>query len=86
MMWMKMITSSNLKLLRLIILKILLKLKPLLNLTLKLKIVSALGLRVQNPTNNCLQLTFTASLHPVMDHATRDSKYKNNLIEPRQQH
>ena len=32
-----------------------------------------------------MQLTITAWLHPAMDHATRESKYVNNLIVPRQQ-
>ena len=32
-----------------------------------------------------MQLTITAWLHPAMDHATRESKYVNNLIEARQQ-
>ena len=33
-----------------------------------------------------MQLTITALLHPAMDHATRESKFVNNLIDPRQQH
>ena len=35
-------------------------------------------------TYNCLLLTITAWLHPAIDHATRESKYENNLIEARQ--
>ena len=35
---------------------------------------------------NCLQLTITAWLHPVIGNATRESKYVDKLIEPRQQH
>ena len=34
----------------------------------------------------CLQLTITAWLHPAPHHATRESKYVDKLIEPRQQH
>ena len=41
-------------------------------------------LNIRNSKHNCLQLTITAGLHPAMDHATRKSKYVNNLIEPRQ--
>ena len=33
-----------------------------------------------------MQLTITAWLHPAMDHATRENKYQNKLIAPRQQH
>ena len=33
-----------------------------------------------------MQLTITASLHPVIGNATRKSKYVDKLIEPRQQH
>ena len=43
-------------------------------------------LNIRNPKYNCLQLTITAWLHPAMDHATRESKYQNKLITPRQQH
>ena len=43
-------------------------------------------LNLRNSKYNCIQLTITAWLHPAMDHATRESKYVNNLIEPRQQH
>ena len=43
-------------------------------------------LNIRNSKYNCLQLTITAWLHTAMDHATRESKYVNNLIEPRQQH
>ena len=35
---------------------------------------------------NCLQLTIPAWLYSAMDRATRESKYKNNLNVPRQQH
>ena len=41
---------------------------------------------MRNSKDNCLQLTITARLHLAMDHATRESKKTNNLIEPRQQH
>ena len=34
---------------------------------------------------NCLQLTITAWLHPAPQHATRESKDVDKLIEPRQQ-
>ena len=43
-------------------------------------------LNIRNSKYNCLQLTYTAWLHIAMDHATRESKYINNLIEVRQQH
>ena len=33
-----------------------------------------------------MQLAITAWLYPAMHHATRESKYQNKLIEPRQQH
>ena len=33
-----------------------------------------------------MRLTITAWLHPAMDHATRESKYENKLIVPKQQH
>ena len=33
-----------------------------------------------------MQLALTAWLYPAMHHATRESKYQNKLIEPRQQH
>ena len=36
--------------------------------------------------HNCLQLAITAWSHPVIVNATRESKYVNKLIEPRQQH
>ena len=32
-----------------------------------------------------MELTITAWIHPAMDHATRESKYQNKLIVPRQQ-
>ena len=41
---------------------------------------------MRNSKDYCLQLTITAWLHPAMDHATLESIYVNNLIEPRQQH
>ena len=41
-------------------------------------------LNIRNYKYKCLQLTITAWLHPAMDHATRESKYVNNLIEARQ--
>ena len=43
-------------------------------------------LNMCNSKYNCLQLTITAWLYPAMHHATRESKYQNKLIEPRQQH
>ena len=43
-------------------------------------------LNIRSFKYNCLQLTTTAWLHPAPHHATRESKYVNNLIEPRQQH
>ena len=42
-------------------------------------------LNICNSKYNCLQLTITAWLHPAMHHATRENKYVNKLIEPRQQ-
>ena len=33
-----------------------------------------------------MKLTITAWLHSAMDYATRESKYQNKLISPRQQH
>ena len=48
-------------------------------------------LNIRSYKYKCLQLTITAWLHPAMDprsafanHATRESKYVNNLIEARQ--
>ena len=43
-------------------------------------------LNIRSYKYNCLQLTITAWLHPVPHHATRESKYVDKLIEPRQQH
>ena len=43
-------------------------------------------LNIRNYKYNCLQLTITAWLHLAPHHATRQSKYVNNLIEPRQQY
>ena len=43
-------------------------------------------LNIGNSKCNCLQLTITAWLNPAMHHATRESKYVNKVIEPRQQH
>ena len=43
-------------------------------------------LNIRGYKYNCLQLTITAWLYPAMHHATRESKYQNKLIEPRQQH
>ena len=43
-------------------------------------------LNIRSYKYNCLQLTITAWLHPVIGNATRERKYVNNLIEPRQQH
>ena len=41
-------------------------------------------LNIRSYKYNCLQLTISAWLHPARDHATRQSKYVNNLIEARQ--
>ena len=43
-------------------------------------------LNIRNSKCNCLQLTITAWLHPATHHATREIKYVNKIIEPRQQH
>ena len=43
-------------------------------------------LNIRSYKYNCLQLTITAWLHPAPHDATRESKYVNNLIEPREQH
>ena len=43
-------------------------------------------LNIRGYKYNRLQLTITAWLYPAMHHATRESKYQNKLIEPRQQH
>ena len=43
-------------------------------------------LNIRSYKYNCLQLTKTAWLHPAPHHATRESKYVDKLIEPRQQH
>ena len=43
-------------------------------------------LNIRSYKYNCLQLTITAWLYPAMHHATRESKYENNLIAQRQQH
>ena len=43
-------------------------------------------LNIRSYKYNCLQLTITAWLHPAPHHATRESKYVDKLIEPRQQH
>ena len=43
-------------------------------------------LNIRSYKYNCLQLTITAWLYPTMHHATRESKYQNKLIAPRQQH
>ena len=65
------------------------------NLKLKLKRISTPDIYTKNPKSilnirsykyNCLQLTIIAWLHPVPHHATRESKYVDKLIEPRQQH
>ena len=41
-------------------------------------------LKIRSYKYSCLQLTITAWLHPATEHATRGSKYVNNLIEARQ--
>ena len=43
-------------------------------------------LNIRSYKYNCLQLTITAWLHLAPHHATRESKYVNNLIETIQQH
>ena len=43
-------------------------------------------LNIRSYKYNCLQLTITAWLHSVIFNATRESKYVDKLIEPRQQH
>ena len=43
-------------------------------------------LNKRNSKFNCLQLTITAWLHPAMDHAPRESKNLNNLVETRDPH
>ena len=43
-------------------------------------------LNIRSYKYNCLQLTITAWLHRAPHDATRESKYVNNLIEPRQKH
>ena len=43
-------------------------------------------LNIRSFKYNCLQLTITAWLHPVIGNATREGKYVDKLIEPRQQH
>ena len=43
-------------------------------------------LNIRSYKNNCLQLTMIAWLHPAPHYATRESKYEDKLIEPRQQH
>ena len=45
---------------------------------------SILNIRISK--YNCLQLSITAWLHPVKENATRESKYENKLIVPRQLH
>ena len=42
-------------------------------------------LNIRNSKYNCLQLCITAFLYPAMNYATREIKYENNLIVPRQQ-
>ena len=41
-------------------------------------------LNIRSYKYNCLQLNITAWLHPAMNHATRESKFVNNLIEAQQ--
>ena len=43
-------------------------------------------LNIRSYKYNCLQLTITAWLYPATHHTTRESKYVDNLIEPRQKH
>ena len=43
-------------------------------------------LNIRSYKYNCLQLTITAWLHPAPHHGTRESKFVDKLIEPRQQH
>ena len=55
------------------------------NLPADLKISKSI-LNIRSYKYNCLQLTITAWLHPVIGNATRESKYVDKLIETRQQH
>ena len=43
-------------------------------------------LNMRSYKHNCLQLTITAWLDPVIGNASRESIYVDKLIEPRQQH
>ena len=43
-------------------------------------------LNIRSFKYNCLQPTITKWLHPVIGNATRENKYVDKLIEPRQQH
>ena len=47
---------------------------------------SASILNTRNSKYNCLQITITAWLNPVIGNATRERKYVDKLIQPRQQH
>ena len=38
-------------------------------------------LNIRNNKFNCLRLFIAAALFPVTDHATRESKYINNLVD-----
>ena len=38
-------------------------------------------LNIRNNKVNCLRLCITAALFPPADHATRESKYINNLVD-----
>ena len=38
-------------------------------------------LNIRNNKLNCLQLCITAALFPAADHATRESRYINNLVD-----
>ena len=38
-------------------------------------------LNIRSNKFNCLRLCITAALHPVTEHATRENKYNNNLVD-----
>ena len=38
-------------------------------------------LNIRSNKFNCLRLCITAALHPVTEHATRENKYINNLVD-----
>ena len=38
-------------------------------------------LNIRNNKFNCLRLCFTAAIFPAADHATKESKYINNIVD-----